>query len=1230
MNQPSSPLTVTPSVDAVLDRFLERLDQVRDEAGIAALIEELSASHPERAAEFRRLADGLRQLRDLRDPERLGPYRIRGVIAVGGMGKIYEAEEDDLGRIVAIKTIKPGRTTLEQLLARFDRERKALARLHHSHLVPIFATGQQDGLLYFAMPRIRGTSLRGLIRAASGVSCNGTAHLPIASFEDLVQEASTAEASDHASQITDHPQTDPDPVPDRPPPPHERRPEIPEYREKVVRLMTEVAEAVHHAHLASVIHRDLKPSNILVEHSSVENTCHSWVLDFGLALFKTPHAETAAPGPVGIGSAMADPVTQGLLGTPIYMAPEQIDPSEDRPIDARTDVHALGSTLYELLTLRPAVDLREPITDPRERLKRIRHQILHELPEPLGRVVPGFPRELEAVCLKALEKRPENRYASAQELAHDLRRWLQGKPTKAGKAGPVTRLAMLVNRRRATSAAVAVVALSIVGAMTGSVYVSRLTANHALAEAKASKAETAHTNAQLAFARKHEQALQREKDLVALQRLRTAYHFNGWFDEVWTKIRALRGQVFDPDLQAQAAASLEGIDAKFRKSFPREFRQVAFDPRARRLLMHHDGSNAGPRRAPLTALWDGATDTFVLEKDLGPGVIAFRDDGTPLQLSQSREDPAALTLFDLATSRPLQHFRSPRQGIAAITAWTLSRSGNYIAAVARPARGEAGGKGVPEAGATLPVWDAGSGKLICALEHKAAVNLVLSPDGRLLATRDENGEVTVWLLPEGRPLTRFHVSRAQIGCMAFGRDPVWHDSPALDLPRWLLAVGDWGGLITVWDLAANRPRSICRGSTYEIHSLDFSPDGALLASAGRHHARLWDVATGNNLLMIQGEGYQFLYAIAFAPDGRSLAVANGAEFNNKPNVGIVDIEQGRGIRTLYGLQGRVDRVVVSPNGRLIAAVSNDWQVGIWDWPSGQLRAVLEAPVGYFVDSTASSFDAEGRRFACSAGHQAKIWDLDRHRLLAQWALSEGLDGGLAFRGEGRLLLLRTETRSGKNPPFGHVKPTDDPRVIRLYDLLGPNPTKAVKEITDFDWHVDSIAVTPDASYYVVDGSGTVEGRPKRLVNVFQGPGGKLLDSVSSRLPANSGTCATVFDPTGKVISLVLDPDNRATVLEVPSLRTLTTIVEPGFQCLGPGATRWCARRTLSSGQPTMALVDERHPEQPYVQILLERQGQFSRFTPDGQSVVWCNQDGTVSVCDLTLVNRRLTELGMGW
>src|SRR5205814_1145831 len=130
------------------------------------------------------------------------------------------------------------------------------------------------------------------------------------------------------------------------------------------------------------------------------------------------------------------------------------------------------------------------------------------------------------------------------------------------------------------------------------------------------------------------------------------------------------------------------------------------------------------------------------------------------------------------------------------------------------------------------------------------------------------------------------------------------------------------------------------------------------------------------------------------------------------------------------------------------------QIGIWEWPSGRLLGVLPAPVGRFVDSLGMAFDADGRRFACSGGHRAQLWDLQSERLIKQWDLHEGLCDALGFPTPNRLLLIRAETRSGRQGPFSNVT---DPRVVRIYDLLSPAPTKPLREITDFPRHVLAIA-----------------------------------------------------------------------------------------------------------------------------------------------------------------------------
>ena len=903
--------------DPILEQLQEELIEAAElgPEAVEKTLGEWCDRYPEREYAFRNRARVILLLWGLREPERLGPYQLLDVLTIGGMGKIYRAKEDVTGRVVVVKTVLAGHLSPAEQVERFDTERRLLSRLHDTHIVPLLATGHEGYLLYLVMPFIAGVTLRALIAADS-------AHHPMdersPTFETLFTAASKVE-SNRRRAATMLPgesnfQTPPGSSEDTrlAPPGGDRQPA--HHLRRVVNMMEHVAGAVQHIHDAKILHRDLKPSNIMVESSE-----HVWVIDIGVGREMEQSGSdprSTEPAPVRSSCEM----TRGV-GTLLYMAPEQLpdhlvaaDAIRPTNQDARTDVWGLGATLYELITLRPPF---EGTTE-----AEVARKIVSEPPISPRQHQASIPREIEAICLRALAKAPDDRYARAADFAADLRRWLGGLPTVAGRANVFQRSSMWARRRPAAAFAAGMTVAFLLVASLGAVQVYQRDIERERAATTKSRLEA--------------QALQREKDLVALQRLSNSSHVNGWFDEVRAKIRALRGTGSDPQLQAQAAASLEGIDVKFSKTIPRPFQQVAFGRRANRLLMHGQGPIAQGRPTHITALWDGATDTIMVEKDLGPGVIAFRDDGAPLQLSQDREDPAALTLYDVTTSRSLHQFRSPRQGLSAITALTLSRTGKHLAVVARPMQEEPNGTLVTDGeGSSLAVWDAGTGERVITLAHKATVDLVLSPDGRLLAAWDEAGEITVWLVPEGKPLRLFHVSRSHVKCLAFGHDPVWRERRESDLPPWLLAVGDSGGLITVWDLFANQPRSICRGSSYEINALDFSPDGAFLASAGRG-VGLWSAATGSRVLEIGKLGYQVQYAITFAPDGRNLAIANGPEFLNKPSVDIVDIEQGRGIRTLYGLQGKVESVVVSPNSRLVAAVSNDWQIGIWDQPSGRL------------------------------------------------------------------------------------------------------------------------------------------------------------------------------------------------------------------------------------------------------------------------------------------------------
>jgi tetratricopeptide (TPR) repeat protein len=204
-------------------------------------------------------------------------------------------------------------------------------------------------------------------------------------------------------------------------------------RRRLLRLLEKVARGVHHAHEKGVVHRDLKPDNILVTGDEPK------VADFGLA-----HLVESSPALTRSGA---------VLGTPMYMAPEQVEGGRD--ITARTDVHALGVLLYEVLTGRT------PHTG--ETLPEVYAKIARDEPEPPRRLDPSVPWELEAVALKALDKDPARRYASAEEFAEELRRHLAGEPVLAR---PVSEMAR-VWRRAVKNRAVVIPMLIALAAAAG-------------------------------------------------------------------------------------------------------------------------------------------------------------------------------------------------------------------------------------------------------------------------------------------------------------------------------------------------------------------------------------------------------------------------------------------------------------------------------------------------------------------------------------------------------------------------------------------------------------------------------------------------------------------------------------------------------------------------------------------------------------------------------------------
>src|SRR5579883_171100 len=376
-------------VDVLAEEFADRLRR-----GEHPSVSAYAAAHPEYADQLKELLPAVAQMEMLKRfrhpaaaepslPDRLGEFRIIRELGRGGMGVVFEAVQESLGRSVALKILARHAQLDSTRRERFIREAQAAARLHHTNIVPVFGVGEQDGLPYYAMQLIRGHGLHAIVwqwRKQAG------------KISSIANETRVKQ---------------PDTKPNGPSGPTSSEGEIdaPEYGnwQFIAEVGLQTAYALHYAHKQGILHRDMKPANLIFDGETV------WVTDFGLAKLLNADGLTA---------------TGDILGTLQYLPPESLAGE----VDARSDVYGLGATLYELLTLEPPYASDSPA--------RLIKQVADADPPPPRELNPDIPRDLETIVLKAMARRPEDRYATAPNSPQTSKRSLKIGQSRRGAHPP--------------------------------------------------------------------------------------------------------------------------------------------------------------------------------------------------------------------------------------------------------------------------------------------------------------------------------------------------------------------------------------------------------------------------------------------------------------------------------------------------------------------------------------------------------------------------------------------------------------------------------------------------------------------------------------------------------------------------------------------------------------------------------------------------------------------------